>query len=317
MRPWKFLLPLLATSLCFAAQPDRITGPIDSSQMVTLPGHIHRLAQPQYDQGPVESSLQLSYVTMLFAPSVAQAQSLDLLLSQQQDRTSPKFHKWLTPEQFADRFGLSANDMQKVTAWLTSQGLQVVSVARGRQFVVFGGTAAQIQNTFRTEIHRYNVEGELHFANASMPSIPTALSGIAVGFRGLNDFALKPALRQHPDYTLTGASTHFLAPGDIATIYDLNPLYTAGINGAGQKIVLVGQTDIYIDDINNFRTDFGLSSVSTCKRPPLAVIRRTCDTYKPLPHRVITLVTWENRIWISSGPEQWPRAPNLYSSPLT
>ncbi len=268
MRPWKFLLPLLATSLCFAAQPDRITGPIDSSQMVTLPGRVHRLAQPQYDQGAVESSLPLSYVTMLFAPSVAQTESLDLLLAQQQDRTSPNFHKWLTPEQFADRFGLSANDMQKVTAWLTSQGLQVVSVARGRQFVVFAGTAAQIQNTFRTEIHRYNVQGELHFANASMPSIPTALSGIAVGFRGLNDFALKPALRQHPDYTLTGASTHFLAPGDIATIYDLNPLYTAGINGAGQKIVLVGQTDIYIDDINNFRTDFGLSSVSTCNAPP-------------------------------------------------
>lgn len=267
MRFWKFLLPLLASTLCLAEQPDRITLPIDSSQMVTLPGHIHRMAQPQYDQGRVDSSFQLGYVTMLFTPSVAQAKALDLLLAQQQDPASANFHKWLTPEQFADRFGMSANDTQKVIAWLKSQGFHIVNVARGRQFVVFSGTEGQIERTFRTEIHRYNVEGETHVANAFMPSIPAALSGIAVGFRGLNDFALKPAVRQHPDYTLSGASTHFLAPGDIATIYNTNPLYTLGFDGTGQKIAIVGQTDVYIDDIDDFRTDFGLSSVSSCAGP--------------------------------------------------
>jgi len=270
MRSWKFVLPLLASTLCVAAQSDRITGPIDSSQKVTLPGRLHRQAHPQYDQGRVEPTFQLDYVTMLFAPSDSQSKALDLLLAQQQDPSSVNYHKWLTPEQFGARFGLSANDMQKVTEWLKSQGFQIVTVARGGQFVVFGGTAAQIENAFQTEIHRYNVDGEIHFANATLPSIPTALSGIAAGFRGLNDFRLKPSLRLHPDYTLTGASTHFLAPGDIATIYDINALYnlSPAIDGTGQKIVLVGQTDIYIDDINNFRTDFGLSSVSSCNAPP-------------------------------------------------
>ena len=69
MRSWKFLLPLLASTLCFAAQPDRITGTIDSGQMVVLPGRIHRMALPQYDQGPLDGSYQFTYVTMLFTPS--------------------------------------------------------------------------------------------------------------------------------------------------------------------------------------------------------------------------------------------------------
>jgi hypothetical protein len=273
MRFWKFLLPLLASTLCFAQQ-DRIPGPIDSSQRMVLPGRIPHQALPQYDQGRVEPTFQLDYVTMLFAPSASQSEALDLLLAQQQDAKSPNYHKWLTPEQFGARFGLGANDMQKITGWLRSKGLQIVSVARGGQFLVFAGTAAQVENAFQTEIHRYDVEGETHFANATLPSIPTALAGIAVGFRGLNDFRMKPAIKLHPDYTLTGASTHFIAPGDIATIYDINPLYSQSpaIDGTGQKMVLVGQTDIYIDDINDFRTDFGLSSVSSCNAPP------SCDT---------------------------------------
>jgi hypothetical protein len=262
MRSWKFLLPLLASTLCFAQQPDRITGTIDSSKMVALPGRINRNALPQYDQGPVEPSFQFGYVTVLFTPSAAQSKALDLFLAQQQDHTSANYHKWLTPEQFADRFGLTAGDMQKVTDWLKSQDLQIVSVARGRQFVVIGGTAAQVENAFRTEIHHYNVNGEIHFANATMPSIPAALSGIVGGFRGLNDFHLKPAVKRHPDYTLTGASTHFIAPGDLYTIYDITPLQSAGFDGTGQKIAIVGQTDLLTTDIDDYRSDFGLPAIN-------------------------------------------------------
>jgi hypothetical protein len=262
MRSWKFLLPLLASTLCFAAQPDRITGTIDSSQMVTLPGRIHRMALPQYDQGPVDGSYQFTYVTMLFTPSAAQSEALDLLLAQQQDPASANYHKWLTPEQFADRFGLPAGDMKKVTDWLKSQGLQIVTVARGGQFVVFGGTAAQVENAFRTEFHHYNVNGEMHFANAIVPSIPAALSGVVGGFRGMDDFRLKPSLKRHPDYTLTGQRTHFIAPGDLYTIYDINSLQSAGIDGTGQKLAIIGQTDLLLTDINDYRTDFGLPAIN-------------------------------------------------------
>ena len=59
-------------------------------------------------------------------------------------------------------------------------------------------------------------------------------------------------------------------PGDIATIYDIGPLYTAGIDGTGMKIAIMGQTDIYAADIAQFRAGFGLirkrSAADTCHR---------------------------------------------------
>jgi subtilase family serine protease len=275
MRAWKFLLPLLASTLCFAAQPDRITGPVNSNRMVVLPGQVNHLAKPEYDQGAVDPSTQLSYVTLVFAPSPSQQAALDQLLQQQQQRSSPYYHKWLTPEQYAARFGLSQADVTKVTGWLQSQGLGIVRVARGRNSVVFSGTAAQISAAFKTEIHHYAVNGEKHIANATSVSVPAALSGILTSVRGLHDFRPKPTYVRavaapkgpHPSYTTTvdGNIDYFIAPGDIATLYDITPLYNAStpINGTGQKLAIMGQTDIYYADLNDFRTGFGLPTF-TC-----------------------------------------------------
>src|SRR3984885_10762170 len=189
---WKLSLLLLSSSLCLAAQPDRISGMIDTSQMVTLPRSLHRKALPQYAQGPVEPSFPLGYVTLVMAPSPSQQLALDQLLAQQQDRSSPNYHKWLTSEQYADRFGLSQNDASKITSWLESEGLTVVRVARGGHSVVFFGTAGQIQRGFKTQIHRYEMNGENHIANSTPPSVPAALTGIVTGVRGLTDFRPKP-----------------------------------------------------------------------------------------------------------------------------
>ncbi len=291
MRFWKFLLPLLASSLGFAAQPDRITGPINSSQMVTLPGHVNRNAKPQYDQGPIQPSFQFGYVTLVIAPSPAQQIALDQLLAQQQNRSSSNYHKWLTPEQYADRFGLSQNDLNKITAWLTSQGFTPLSVPRGRNSVIFSGTAAQIQSSFGTEIHRYDVNGEKHIANSIPLSVPAALSGVVTGVRGLSDFLPKPMYVRpasggkspgpHPSYTTTidAQTDYFLAPGDIATIYDLNPLYNASpaIDGTGQKLAIIGQTDIYLADINDFRSGFGLNEITGCTTNASGIVT-ACDS---------------------------------------
>src|SRR5579863_3878418 len=144
MRSWKLLLLVLAPTLCFAAQPDRIAGSIESRQMVTLRGSVHPKAQPQFDQGAVDPSYQFGYVTLIVAPSPSQQAALDQLLAQQQERSSANFHKWLTPEQYANRFGMSQGDVAKITGWLESQGFTVLQVPRGRNSVIFSGTAAQI-----------------------------------------------------------------------------------------------------------------------------------------------------------------------------
>jgi subtilase family serine protease len=252
---------LTLSSLSFAAA-DRIVT-IDSTQIVELKGNVTPMAKPQFDQGPVEPSRHLR-ISMLCLPTAEQQGALNKLLAEQQDVKSPNYRKWLTPVEYGERFGLSQGDLKKITAWLTSQGFKITYVANGRDFVSFSGNAAQVDSVFRTAIHNFNVNGKMHFANTQAPMIPAALSGIVGGFRGLHDFF--PHAMNKPAYTVTGATTHFLAPGDLATIYNINPLYqlTPKIDGTGETIVIAGQSDVYLDDLHYYRTAFGISDISGC-----------------------------------------------------
>ncbi len=268
------VITICAATLSFAEAPDRI-GTISASQTVPLAKSLHPRAQPQYDQGRVEPSRRLSYITLLIAPSPTQQKALDQLLAQQQDPHSHNYHKWLTPAEFAGRFGLSQNDISKLTAWLKSQGFKVTSVGGGRNSVIFSGTVAQVETAFGTEIHNYNVGGEEHFANSMPVMVPSAFSGVINTVMGLHDFRPHPANRKSHLGALRGPRRdyydgnylfpNFLAPGDIATIYDTAPLYALAtpIDGTGQKLAIMGQTDILLADINDFRNGFGLTPIPT------------------------------------------------------
>ena len=256
---------LVLSTLGYAAAPDRITAPIAAAQSVRLAFGVPMQARPEFDQGAVDPSLQLSYITLLTVPSASQKRALNKLLADQQNPHSASYHKWLTPEQYADRFGLSPNDIKKLTTWLQSQGYTVVRTARGRNWIVFSGTAAQVERTFQTQIHNFKVEGEIHFANTTPAAIPAALSGIVTGVRGLNNFRLKSqAHRAKPAYTFPvgGSSYLFISPGDITAMYDLSTLYGNGIDGTGQTLAVIGETGIFQSDLTNFRQNFGLSPIS-------------------------------------------------------
>ena len=252
-------LLVLTLSLAHALRAeDRIILAVDDSRRATLPGSVTPRIQSGTDLGPADPSLDLPYVTLVLKPSSSQQADLDQLLAQQQDPSSPNYHRWLTPEQYADRFGVSQSDIDKIVSWLSQHGLTLKSVARSRNAIAFGGAAGQIGSAFGVQIHRYNVGGELHYANSADPTIPVAFQGAVLAIRGLHDFRLKPRLRPsaHPRDNLQGAEQ--LAPDDIATIYNITPLYNAGIDGSGQKLAIVGQTDIFISDIEQFRRHFNL-----------------------------------------------------------
>ena len=236
---------------------DRVTAPVDANRTIVLKGHVPPRAQPQFDQGALDPATEVGYVTLRLTPSAA----IEPLLAAQRNPSSPDFQRWLTPEQFGDRFGLSAGDLSKITTWLQSEGLKINDVARGRHWITFSGTAAQMGRALHTEMHRYRVNGENHFSNATDPSIPAALAPVVSGVDGLSDFDDQPAYRNSrlaPDYT--SGSSHYLAPADFATIYNLTPLYAAGLDGTGQKIAIVGRTDVSLTDIRAFRKQFNLAA---------------------------------------------------------
>jgi len=263
VNPW--IGAAIAAIFCAAGatgQSSRITQPVDDRERAVLPGSLHPKAVAATlagnDLGRVTPSLQMPYITLTLAPSASQQADLDQLLLEQQTSGSANYHHWLSPEDYGQRFGVSDADLSKITQWLQQKGLQVVSVARGRSWIAVGGTAAQVETAFQTEIHNYLVDGETHYANASEPSVPAAFTSVLKGIRGLNDFRLKPRLRPSKHYNSSYCDTHCLAPDDFATIYDFTPLYSAGIDGAGQKIAIAGQIEVNLSDIEQFRSTFNL-----------------------------------------------------------
>jgi hypothetical protein len=260
--PFLLLLGVSILSQVSQAQvavADRITAPIDNSSMIPLTGSVHPFAKAEYDQGAADNSKVLQGMSINFKRTEAQEASLQALLQAQQTPGSVSYHKWLTPTQFGQQFGMGAADIAGVTSWLQEEGFTVNSVSQSNNSISFSGNIATAERAFQTQIHNYTVSGEKHFANATQISIPAALAGVVSSVRGLNDFRLKPKVRPSPRFTSGQTGAHFVTPGDLAVIYDINPLYTAGDTGKGLTIVIIGQTDIVPADITDFRAAAGLS----------------------------------------------------------
>jgi subtilase family serine protease len=173
------LLPLSA------GQPQRrLRGNIDSNQTFTLTGNTRPALAKARDQGETDSAQPLIGITLHFTLSAAQLADQQQLQKQQLTRRTSQYHKWLTPEQYGDRFGVNSADLEQISAWLAREGFSDIAVARSRTAVSFSGNAAQVQTAFRSPIHRYLLNGESHYASAGDPVLPKALQGMVAGIGG-------------------------------------------------------------------------------------------------------------------------------------
>jgi subtilase family serine protease len=191
-------------------------------------------------------------ISFRFRPTSAQQAELDRLLEDQQDSRSPSYHAWLTPEEYGDRFGLSSGDYAKVSDWVDAQGFQVDDTARSRTWITFSGTAAQVRKAFLTDVHRFQVKGKAHYANVDDVALPKELEPLVYEVRGLDDFHSEREVepRRLANFEKSG---HGVGPADLAVIYNSVPLWEMGITGAGQKIVVVGQSSFPMSEVQDFR----------------------------------------------------------------
>jgi hypothetical protein len=273
------VLPHLRAEAQTSSAAIRITQAVDEKNLVTLKGNVHPLARAEFDQGAVSDGQPLHRMLLLLQRSADQEASLEKLLDDQQNKSSANYHAWLTPAQFGQQFGPADADIQTVTNWLQSHGFQITNVSAGRTVIEFSGNAAQVRTAFHAEIHKYVVNGETHMANASDPQIPAALAPVVAGPVSLNNFPVKSHIRQlgtfqkslktgetKPLFTFPGnipcqnGNCYAMGPADFATIYNTQPLLngTPKIDGTGQTIAIVGESDIDIQDVINFRAMFGL-----------------------------------------------------------
>jgi Pro-kumamolisin, activation domain/Bacterial Ig-like domain (group 3) len=255
-----------------------ITQPVDETRVTTLKGNTHPLARPQFDVGGAPGNLPLDRMLLVLKRTPEQQAALTKLLDDQQDVNSPNYHKWLTPDEFGREFGPADQDIQTVTSWLHSHGFRVDHVSRGRTVIEFSGDAGQVQQAFGTAIHKYAIRGEEHWANAADPTIPAALVPAVAGIATLHNFHSKPQhvispnkatityVNSKPQMNFSGG-VHALGPADYATIYNLNPLYQAGINGSGISIAVVARSDINAFDLFDFQSTFDLQGTAPLNSP--------------------------------------------------
>jgi subtilase family serine protease len=263
-----------------------VTGVVDESERVTLRGTVHPLAVAANDRGPVPDSLAAQRMLLILNRPPDREAALQQFLSAAHTKGSAGYHKWVTSEQFGAQFGPADDDVQTASSWLSSHGFSVARVTKSKRYIEFSGTAGQLREAFHTQIEQYTIGSEVHYANATELSIPAALAPLVRGVSPLNNFRAKPQIqvagqalysrktkKTTPLFTLpntfgtSNPNIYAVAPEDFATQYDLAPLYAAGVNGTGQTIGIINESNIDVSVVNDYRQLFNLSS-----NPPQLVI---------------------------------------------
>jgi hypothetical protein len=271
----------------------RITTTVDDADRVTLVGTTPKKLSLAKDLGSADASIIGHHVTMVLQRTASQQAALTQYLSDVQNPQSAQYHKWLTPAEYGARFGVAADDVQTLTAWLQSQGLTVERVSPAANMISFSGKVGQLEAAFSTTIHSLSVQGERHIANMRDPQIPRALSPVVKGVVGLDDFHPHSSVQRGPSAQFN-ASTHrieptftlfdnagnpylYVDPSDASTIYDtpnsaLNPSYKGTTyDGTGVTVGVVGDTDVNMAPVTNYRLAFLGETAGTVNLPSVVV----------------------------------------------
>lgn len=246
---------------------------IDGRRRLPIKGNISPLVAIGEDRGEVDASRLMPRMTIRFRMTAAQDRELEQLLTGQQTRGNALYHHWLAPADYAQRFGVTQQNANNVVEWLRQAGFTDIEVAPSRTSVSFSGTAGQVETALGAPIHFYVLHGEGHIANAGAPAVPAGMAELVESISGLHDFRPAPQHVQRtaggarPEFTDHSTGANYLTPDDFATIYSIQPLYAAGIDGAGVKIAVAGESDFVLGDIRSFR-----SAAALPQKDPVVVL---------------------------------------------
>jgi hypothetical protein len=218
---------------------------IDDAKLVRLSGNTRPEVKHHRDHGPIGDNTVLEHMLLQLRRPAEKEAELQEFLDEVQTERSPNYHRWISANEFGERFGPSARDLDKLTDWLEHHHFRINVVYPSGMVVDFTGTVADVKTAFHTEIHEIEVPGQRHIANVSDPQIPAAFAPLVVGIISLHDFAPHSMHLMHwsrNQFTFPnplGGTDFALSPADLATIYNLNPLFKAGNSGQGQTIALM------------------------------------------------------------------------------
>ena len=257
-------------SIAFIARANQNSPYILTSQTVPLVSRAHLI-------GPANAQQQLNLSIGL---QLRNRQELQTLLSDQSNPQSPRYHQFLTPQQFVAEFGPTASQQQQVIDYLHQQGLSITHISSNRLLIDARATVAQAEAAFQVSIKNYQLGANVFYANANPPTIPGSLSAIIASIGGLDN-----SVRMHPLSRLTspghgkpkpGLGNSPLAtqaqphagpggsytPADLNGAYDANPLLQAGIQGSNQTVAVFELDGYPSSDVTHYFQTYNLGNPS-------------------------------------------------------
>ncbi|HVP54268.1 MAG TPA: S53 family peptidase [Candidatus Eisenbacteria bacterium] len=148
-----------------------------------------RIAQSGKNLGPENPATVIEITVRLHHHNLA---ARDALLQQLYTKGSPQYHKFLTPQQYAQRFGPTAQDTALVQDFLKANGLSIVTTHPGNFYVTARGRIADMQKAFNVSINRFQVNGTTTFANTSDIAIAGPAADVISTVQGLHPVLMKP-----------------------------------------------------------------------------------------------------------------------------
>ncbi len=211
------------------------------------------------DVGALPASQPL-HLSLRLTPSADRSAALDQLLAAQIKPGSASYHQWLTPQQFADRYGATDDQIATVTAYLQSQGIAVDSVSPSKTRLTFSGTTDQVQRAFAVSLRSYVVSGNSHYASSGSPSLPREVAAIVGGVSGLSDLP-SPAVATVTSINQIGRARMIAAAAQPA---DAFAGAASAVDDNNSPILAINTTacsmDLTQSDYDNYRALFRQAS---------------------------------------------------------
>jgi hypothetical protein len=249
-----------------------------------LPGTLAPLLARSQRLGSLAPQRRIAFQLALALPHRA---ALDRYVAAEYEPGSTLYHRFLTPAQFAARFGAPVSEVRRVLGALGSLGLGgSASVPANRLYVNLTAPVGTVQRALGTLLERLRLDGRSFYANASAVRLPASLAGLVSGVVGLDSAAqpqpqLAPADVSSPRplprarASAGGAqpclaadlSGGYTAP-DLANAYGFGGLYARGLHGEGMSAALVEFDDYH---------DSNVAGMESCYHISTPVTRRLVD----------------------------------------
>jgi kumamolisin len=192
-------------------------------------------------------------------------EELDQLLKEQIDPSSSNYRKFLTASQFDERFGPTAEQLDRVTSELQQAGFQISNISSNRVLVYAKASSAIVENFFKTEIHSVRQEdGSDRYMNVRPALLPDTLVPLVLAVHVDNLIVAKVGVNrdsitgpiQGPDggYTPVALAKSFKFP------------VQSGHNGTGHTAAIIIDSNVADTDLNSFFSYFPIKRTGTINR---------------------------------------------------